>query len=327
MGAPDNFSNALASAMADAARCSGCGLCQLVCPAWRQSADVELTPLGRCKALQHGVAPAELAASLASCTLCGACEVVCPEGIDLFAMTRALRGALLDGDFEKSALVTRRPATTARCVLVADAALRARPETLARVRALLDEAAVADDDGADIVAAIEAGAPLSAERIAGFISQFPAGARIVVAEGLLLRQPLPWPDGAEVLGLGAALGALPTVRDELRAGDLYVIEPRAYHAAYERLVGHYDELRAERGCAMNLDLQRIAIPAGAGQLPQGAAPAPDASAQARWILHGRRVERIVIESENDRAAFEALGAGPVVHLADAGRKGEGHALG
>jgi ferredoxin len=306
--------------LADAARCSGCGLCQLVCPAWRQSADVELTPLGRCKALQHGAAPAELATSLASCNLCGACEVVCPERIDLFAMTRALRGALLDAPPENSALVTRQipPATrAARCMLVADAALRARPDTLARVLALLGGAVVAEDDGADIVAAIASGSPLAPEHIATFVSQFPAGTRIVVADGLLLRQPLPWPGGSEVLGLGAALGALPAVRDCLRTGDLYVIEPCAYHADYERQVVRYDALRIKRRCEINLDLQRIAIPAGVGTLPQAA----DATAQARWIVQGRQLERIVIESENDRAAFEGLGICPVLHLADVAVKG------
>lgn len=320
-------------ALDDAARCSGCGLCQLVCPAWRQTSDVELTPLGRCKALQHGVAPKELAASLASCNLCGACEAACPERIDLFAMTRALRGALSDGEDEKSALATRQmppetrqiPSATpaGRCILIADAALRARPETLARVVTLLGDAAVAADDGADIVVAIEAGAPLATDRIADFLAQFPTGTHIVVTEGLLLRQTLPWPAGTAPTALGAALGALPALRGCLRAEDLYVIEPRAYHATYEQQVARYDNLRAERGCAMNLDLQRIAIPANVGELLQ----VHDASAQARWILHGRHVERIVIESENDRAAFEALAVAPVVHLADVARKENQHAHG
>lgn len=316
----------MADYRADAARCSGCGLCQLVCPAWRQSADVELTPLGRCKAVQHGAVAADLTASLASCNLCGACEMVCPERIDLFAMTRALRGALLDDTAGKSALVTRHrqdSAPSAHCILVADAALRARPDTLARVQALLGDAAVADDDGADVVADIGSGTTLSSERVAAFLGQFPAGTRIVVAEGLLLRQPLPWPDGTHVVGLGAALGALPAVRAGLCPGDLYVIEPRAYHAAYEQQVVRYDDLRTERGCTMNLDLQRIAIPAGVGTLPRR----PDQDAQARWILHGRHIARIVIESENDRAAFVALGACPVVHLADIATEDTVHAQG
>jgi len=78
-----------------------------------------------------------------------------------------------------------------------------------------------------------------------------------------------------------------------------VIESRAYHADYQRLVGHYDRLRMERGCATNLDLQRIAIPA----------------AEADWILKGRRVDRIVVERLEDALAFETHGH-PVVHVAE-----------
>ena len=51
---------------------------------------------------------------------------------------------------------------------------------------------------------------------------------------------------------------------------------------------------------MNLDLQRIAIPA----------IGPGAEAQARWILEGRTVERIVVEDLNDRVAFAFSGRKP-----------------
>jgi hypothetical protein len=80
-----------------------------------------------------------------------------------------------------------------------------------------------------------------------------------------------------------------------------VIEPRAYHEDYERLVKHYDRLRLERGCATNLDLQRIAIPA---------------AGEADWILKGRRVERIVVERMEDAEAFSRHSALPVVHVAE-----------
>lgn len=75
----------------DHAACSGCGLCQLVCPAWRAHRDVLFTPHGRAKAIQHGATAAELSASLSSCTLCGACEPVCPERIPIVALTLELR--------------------------------------------------------------------------------------------------------------------------------------------------------------------------------------------------------------------------------------------
>ena len=63
--------------------CSGCGLCLLVCPVWRQSRDVRFTPKGRARAIQHGASREDVAASTAGCTLCGACEPACPEELPL----------------------------------------------------------------------------------------------------------------------------------------------------------------------------------------------------------------------------------------------------
>src|SRR5450759_5874785 len=79
----------------DYASCSGCSLCLLVCPVWRRSRDIGLTPLGRAKALQHGASAADIAESIQSCTLCAACEPVCPEDIALVAMTLELRRQLV----------------------------------------------------------------------------------------------------------------------------------------------------------------------------------------------------------------------------------------
>lgn len=182
--------------------CSGCGLCQLVCPAWRAHRDVMYTPHGRAKAIQNGVDTAELAKSLASCSLCGACEPVCPERVRIVELT--LR-------------------------------LRKEPEPP-------------------------------------------------------LPQELP-PDH------------LVALRTLLGPDDLYVIEPRAYHRDYEVQVRRYDALRVATGCMTNLDLQRIAIPA-------------DDSEQARWILVGKQPKRIVIEREQDRTAFAAVGDWPIQHVAE-----------
>jgi hypothetical protein len=201
-------------------------------------------------------------------------------------------------------------------VLLPGAALRACPETLSRVAALL-EYAVCEDDGADIALALEAGAGVPAQRLEQFLAPLRRLKTIIVADGLLLRYLRLWLPKSKFTGLGTALSELAAVRRGLRATDLYVIEPRAYHADYRRLVGYYDRLRAETGCAMNLDLQRIAIPATARSLPQRLGLAvPDDGAQARWILHGRRIARIVVESLEDVAAFEPVSDCPVVHLAD-----------
>ena len=59
---------------------------------------------------------------------------------------------------------------------------------------------------------------------------------------------------------------------------------------------------------MNLDLQRIAIPATARSLraaPGTWKPIDDAE-QTRWMLQGRSIARIVVESADDVAAFEQV---------------------
>lgn len=320
----------------DYSSCSGCSLCLLVCPVWRRSRNRGLTPLGRAKALQHGASAADIAESIQSCTLCAACEPVCPEGIGLVAMTLDLRRELVQPALAQRLRVqmeekTARPhplQSSEAAVLLPGHALRERPATLARVAALLGGAgiiSIADDDGSDIALALEAGAEVPAPRLKRFLEPLRGLRNIVVADGLLLRHLQQWLPGNKIAGLGVALSGLTRVRRALGAGDLYVIEPRAYHSDYQRLVKYYDALRADCGCALNLDLQRIAIPATARGLPQWLGPeatidptdeSADDSLQARWILQGRKITRIVVESLEDGAAFGHASNCPVVHLAD-----------
>jgi len=312
----------------DYASCSGCGLCLLVCSVWRRGRDFGLTPLGRAKALQHGAAPSDIAASLHSCTLCAACEPACPEDIELVAMTLELRGRLPQAA-AMQALCARmqaeavRPASTmasAAKLLLPGQALRARPATLARAVALLGgsgDIALGEDDGADIAFALEAGAPVPAHRLERFLQPLRNRKKIIAADGLLLRHLRQWLPRSLITSLGVALSSLPGVRRWLRVGDLYVIEARAYHADYQRLVKYYDGLRSAVACAFNLDLQRMAIPAAARSLGQRLGLEPiDDSIQLRWILHEQKVTRIVAEDVEDGAAFAQVSSLPVVHLAD-----------
>ena len=311
----------------DYASCSGCGLCLLVCPVWRRQRDIGLTPLARARALQHGAAAADIAESIRSCTLCAACEPVCPEDISLVEMTLDLRRQLV----QPAAVVNLRDRLeqqAARPVAVHSSptallpgpALRERPATLERVVELLGgkgRIALGDDAAEDIALALEAGAAIPASGLEHFLRPLRGLRNIVVADGLLLRQLRLWLPQSTITGLGVALSSLAAVRRHLRANDLYIIEARAYHADYQRLVRHYDTLRRATGCALNLDLQRIAIPASARSLPQRLGlERIDDTVQARWILQGRSVARIVVESVEDAAAFAQAGDTPVVHLAD-----------
>jgi ferredoxin len=317
---PGPVNNAF-SARRDHADCSGCSLCLLVCPVWRKTRDISFTPHGRAKAIQHGDAVDR--ASVESCTLCLACDPVCPEQIDQLKAILGLRklqglsGSALPA---KQMPLRHAPANFASTLLLPDAALHASADTLARVIALLangDKFAVSEDDGSDISLALEAAVEIEGQRLENFLSPLRRMKKIIVADGLLFRQLKLWMPKICIISLGEALSGHASVRRSLCATDLYVIEPRAYHAEYQRMVIHYDRLRAECGSAFNLDLQRIAIPATARSLPQRLGlSAFDDDEQASWVLKGRKISRIVVESLEDRAVLEKVSEVPVVHLAE-----------
>jgi len=330
--------------------CSGCSLCLLVCPVWRKTRDFSLTPLGRAKSLQNG---REIeTASVESCTLCMACNPVCPEQIDQVEIIAKLRrqryfAQVGKGEFPLAArdnfaadeeagrlsdpvtglTATRKLLTSGNfsagsqtTVLIPDSTLLARPDTLARIVNLLGgsgEIILCEDDGSDLSLALESGTDLPELRLKAFLAAFKPDKKIIVADGLLLYQMKRWLPAAQLISLGEALGTQPTLRSRLLATDLYVIEARAYHADYQRLVRHYDKLRAECGSTFNLDLQRIAIPATSRSLPQrlGLLAHEDVE-QAQWILKGRNIKRIVVEHFDDYLALEKVSTLPIIHLAD-----------
>lgn len=305
----------------DYAACSGCSLCRLVCPMWRRTRDPAHSPEGIAKAQQCGAVAADLGPVLAACSLCGACDAVCPEAIDLTGMFLRLRRKLpapaaMDGLRERLNRVVDEPlAPRSAELLVPGADLRADAALRRKVQGILGLVA-APDDGADLALALEAGVEIPPERIGHFLVGI-AGHRVVVEDGLLLHQLRRWLPESKRLSLGVALSSHPGVREKLGPGDLYVIEPRAYHAEQARMVRYYDALRHDTGCALNLDLQRIAVPATAHGLAQrlGLAAA-DGSAEAAWLLRGRDPQRIVVESAADRVALEAACDVPVVHVAE-----------
>jgi NAD-dependent dihydropyrimidine dehydrogenase PreA subunit len=332
----------------DYAACSGCSLCLLVCPMWRRHHDPRLTPEGMTKALQCGATVAHLQEPAETCSLCGACDPVCPERIDLSGMVMELRHQLtsalpphvpprvprpavlddLQVRLQKKATPANpanaaKPAGPSQVSLRSDTvflpgpALRADPAFLARIVALLN-LPVFDDDGDDIALALELGADIPQARLQSFIDSL-RGHSIVAADGLLLRQLRRWLPGSKRMGLGAALCSRAAVRSNLAATDLYVIEPRACHADYERMVIYYNNLQIETGCRLSLDLQRIAIPASApGLLHALGVAVNDDDTQTKWILQGRKPERIVVEDQADIAAFRRITDIPVVHLAELG---------
>ena len=255
----------------------------------------------------------DLAAPLDACSLCGACDPVCPESIDLSGLVIGLRRQHHSQRGDRTRLAERVGAggtavaavSSSAALLLPGPELRADAGMLSRVQALLG-AALADDDGDDISLALETGADVADARLQQFLAPL-RGRTIVAADGLLLRQLRRWLPGSQRMGLGAALVSRAALRGKLGTSDLYVIEPRGYHADYEPMVVYYDRLQLETGCSLNLDLQRIAIPVSAADTD---------NTQIRWLLQGRTPARIVVESLADRAAFRRACDVPVVYLAD-----------
>ncbi len=299
-------------------RCNGCGVCTLSCPVWQQSHDVVLTFMGRALALQRGAKPEDLRDSIGACLLCGSCEPVCPMGVSTVGVTLRLRAALNGAAPEE--LTQKHAASSAKngAMLIPDAALRERSGLLERVKTLLG-IAVAEDDGADIAGAFEAGHASNAQRAGAFLKPLAGLREVVTSNGIFKRYIRGVLPGLEVTGLGEALVRLPAVRAALRPTDLYVIEARAYNADFDRCAPFYTALGRQTGCAMNLDLQRIAIPTGACRTADiECKSAPKIPEQIRWIFEGRNFQRIVVEAAEDIGYLRENVGVPVLHVAELG---------
>jgi len=312
--------------------CSGCGVCLLSCPVWYRTKTMSFTRKARAKAIQGGATYEEIAFSIDSCLLCGACGTACPEGIGLADLNIHQRQELNRLRTESPPWYpgeTREPPDSgrnpkAKSLLLAGELLGENKDVCATVIGLLggaDRTALALDDGRDIARFMEAGLPLGPERAERFIASLRPVCTLIVAEGLLHRPLRKWLPAKKILGLGESLLSSGPLRSHLGPEDLYIIESRGYHADHERLVLFYDRLRRETGCQTNLDLQRTAFSTGASSL-QGRKDMAAAGCieNAKYILKGRRVKRVVVEDLADAEAFRLATDVPVVHLGLIGSK-------
>jgi ferredoxin len=298
-------------------KCTGCGVCMLTCPVWRQTSDFMLTTAGRARVLQGGGTPEDMRESLLACVLCGACASACPAGVDTVALTTELRMSL-GGDKKRAprALMFA-PGKTVGKVFFPGTALRENDELFKRTRGLIEQDGfkVFDDTGLSAMAAeMEAGIRPGPEELKAFTSSMSGVTEIVAADGFLHRHLRQWLPDARVMGLGEALLGRADIKRALKTTDLYVIEARGYHADHARLVKVYDRMRQETGCKLNTSLQRAAIPTGAT-----ARPAPkrvDTIAQAGWILDKRKPVRVVAEAMEDLALFKKMSGPEVIHVSE-----------
>ena len=303
--------------------CNGCGVCTLPCPIWQQRHEAVLTFEGRARALQGGAEPEELKESVGACLLCGSCEPACAMGIKTVDITLQLRAAFNENknDLPKEIFSGR---TSGFDILIPDTAMREQNELLDHVTSLLD-VKVAEDDGLDILGGFENGTTPGVERLRLFLQKLAGIRRVIIADGLFkryLRAVLP---GLEVTGIGEVLLKLPEVQAALKPTDLYIIEARSYNIDFDRCMPFYTDVSRQTGCAMNLDLQRIAIPTGSHyKADDESGFVTTTTEQISWILEGRSFDRIVVESVADMEHLKKAGGVHVVHVSELveGKKSE-----
>ena len=289
------------------AACTGCAICVLPCPVWRDTHDPWLTPHGRARARQGGADVLEVADSLLACTLCGACLPVCPEKIDVAGEVRRLRVELTARGVNPLAHdpVARvggagMVGPAAPRVLMAGPALAADAALLERVVAALEGIEVATDDGRDLAWAAEAGVTPERARMTEWLDGLHHAREVVVVEGMLAVWLAEQRPSLRVRGLGEVLLSDRRRVNALSADDLLVLDARSFHAAYGRMLPIVDRVRRESGCWLNLDLQRVAIPA----------------AETGWTLQGITPDRVIVENPADVASVREQTDLDVVHLVD-----------
>ncbi len=307
--------------------CHGCSLCLLSCPMWQQHRDVQYSPQGIFKALQHNASYEDITPALFSCLLCGACDILCPENIEITETIKALRkesfshGVEAELNRKITSLLTQ-PSSEVKIekntIILPGKALRSNPMRLTKIQSLLSsevDAPLSLDDGDDIALALEVGIEISEHRLHSFLEPLQGAKRLYVNNGHLLKSLRQWLPATELLALGHSLSQLRKLTTKLNEHDLYLIEARSFHHDHKQKIRHYDQLRHQQGCQMNLDLQRNAIPTAAGGL-NAIKPMLNSKEQARWILSGHNIQRIIVECAEDEVAMSQVSDLPILHIAD-----------
>jgi ferredoxin len=273
--------------------CIGCGLCILGCPAYEETGFDVLSARGRNKALQAGLAAAEMVEPIWACTLCGYCDAICPSHVQnvkiVLHLRRELAAAALPPRIARARTGHTSPPAPASRPLVLGCTIRDRAahlipsiqEFLRRIGRPFtpsDEACCGSLD-------VEAGRMMPARVKAG-----------VVADPVCFEQY-----DAEFLGVLA-----------MQHLDLFDLKPPFYYYAPHRIVNRdharvyplYDALRQRFDCDMNFDLNRLARSTSAGSV-QGLTgrDARDIPAAVARLLAHSRAERIITCSPADYLAF------------------------
>lgn len=300
--------------------CTGCAVCLLNCPVWREKKDLTITPYGRFKSMQWDSATDEALADssvgIESCKLCATCEVLCPIDTPITDVTLEERRRLnaLKGKSSDSAVFAKGIVADKEIVLVVG---KGEVE-----EALLDKAATLLGGEVSVIEAdmkaFESALAVMDEEVVRAI--FKDARDVVVVEGLLLRplRAMLLVPERKIISLGERLLREPSkVRGLLLATDLYIIDARSYNLDHKRLVGFYNDLKKDTGLTMNFDLHRSAISTGRDNIEREN-EGDVLEAQARWIVEGHRFERIVVENPSDAELFRKVTEVPVISILELG---------
>jgi len=105
------------------------------------------------------------------------------------------------------------------------------------------------------------------------------------------------------------------VQAQIGKNDLYIIDAEALHGDYANRIEHYDALRKQTGCEMNLDLNRMAIATGIGSVAEQLGKF-DVASQLTWLIQGREFKRVIVENPADMRVLREITRRPVFCVAE-----------
>jgi len=106
-----------------------------------------------------------------------------------------------------------------------------------------------------------------------------------------------------------------SVQAQIGDDDLYIIDAAPFHADYANRIEHYDALRKQTGCQMNLDLNRMAIATGIGSIADKSGLF-DVQQQVQWLIQGRDFKRVIVENHADMVVLREITSKPVFCVAE-----------